>query len=448
MARHFPAIAATIVVAGGLLSGCNGPLDASSLGATSGTSPGGVQTLPLLNAFQTLAEGQQTFRADTFGSEAFWGDQLHLHQAILGAAQGGVGPGVGPAAALSLGLKVDVDALPPKLVRELKAGKVDLNSPATTVALLKLNAVVGVKGVFEGDQMRSMGITCALCHSTVDNSLTTGVGHRLDGWPNRDLNVGAIVAASPSLKPFTDLFGLPDDTVRAILNSWGPGKFDAHLNLDGKAFRPDGKTAAVVIPAAFGLEGVNLATYEGWGSVPYWNAYVANNEMHGLGTFTDARLTDAAQFPLAVKAGLASVRHTPDLISAKLDALQAYQLSLKVPTPPAGAYDAAAAARGKALFSGKAQCATCHVPPLYTDPGFNLHTAEEIGIDDFQANRAPTHRYRTTPLAGLFTKAKGGYYHDGRFADLGAVVDHYDAFMHLGLSAGDRADLVQFLKSL
>lgn len=446
MAKNLLAAGAASLLAAAALSACSGPQD-NQLGAP-GDDPLFSNTYTLLKDAATIQAGQGVFRSDTFGSEAFWGGQLRLHEAIAGAAQGGVGGGVSPATALSLGLKVDVDALPKSTLAALRAGRVDLNSPATTVALLKANAVVGVSGVFEGNSLRSVGITCALCHSTVDNAFAPGIGKRLDGWPNRDLNVGAVIAASPNLSPFTELFGLPDATVREILNSWGPGKFDAHLNLDGKAFRPDGKTSAVVIPAAFGLEGVNLATYTGWGSVPYWNAFVAVNEMHGLGTFVDARLADAAQFPIAAKAGLFDVRHTPDLVSPKLAALHSYQLSLKAPQPPKGSFDAQAAKRGQSLFAGKAKCASCHVGPVFSDPGFNMHTAEEIGIDDFQAQRSPTKRYRTTPLTGLFTKVKGGYYHDGRFADLGAVVDHYNAHMNLGLAQGERTDLIAYLKSL
>jgi hypothetical protein len=308
---------------------------------------------------------------------------------------------------------------------------------------------VGVTGFFNKQgTLRAVGIQCAICHSTVDNSLAPGIGHRLDGWANRDLNVGAIIGLSPNLQPVADLLGVDQATVRTVLASWGPGKFDAELFLDGKAFRPDGKSAAVLIPPAFGLAGVNLHTWTGWGSVTYWNAFVANLEMHGKGTFYDPRLNNAAQFPVAARAGFGNVRNSPDLITPKLAALQFYQLAIAAPEPPKGSFDRRAAARGKIVFNGKAQCATCHVPPLYTEPGWNMHTAQEIGIDDFQANRAPDHAYRTAPLKGLWTHQQGGFYHDGRFADLRQVVDHYNNFFSLGLNDREIGDLIEFLKSL
>jgi hypothetical protein len=401
------------------------------------------------NAERMIAEGRRTFRSDTFGDEAFWGDTLGLHKAIEGAALGGVGPGVSPKTALGVGLKVDVDALPKDVVDALKAGKVNLDDPATTLALLKLKAVVGLTGFFNKQgTLRAVGIQCAVCHSTVDNSFAPGIGHRLDGWANRDLNVGAIIGLAPNLQPVADLLGVDQATVRTVLASWGPGKFDAELFLDGKAFRPDGKSAAVLIPPAFGLAGVNLHTWTGWGSVTYWNAFVANLEMHGKGTFYDPRLNNAAQFPVAARAGFGNVRNSPDLITSKLAALQFYQLAIPAPSPPKGSFDPRAAARGKLVFDGKAQCATCHVPPLFTEPGWNMHTAQEIGIDDFQANRAPDHAYRTSPLKGLWTHQQGGFYHDGRFADLRAVVDHYNNFFSLGLNQREINDLIEYLKSL
>jgi cytochrome c5 len=394
-------------------------------------------------------DGKQTFRFDTFGDEAFWGDTLQLHQAIEGAKLGGVGPGVSPATALAVGLKVDVDALPPDLIAALKLGKVNLQDPATTVALLKLNAVVGLTGFINSQgTLRSIGIQCALCHSTVDNSLAPGIGHRLDGWANRDLNVGAITSLAPNLQPVASLLGVSVATVKSVLGAWGPGKFDAELFLDGKGFRPDGKTSAVLIPPAFGLIGVNLHTWTGWGSVTYWNAFVANLEMHGKGTFFDPRLNDVSQFPIAAAAGFGNVRNTPDLITSKLGALQFYQLAIPAPTPPKGSFDADAAARGKTLFDGQAKCSACHVSPVFTEPGWNMHTPEEIGVDDFQASRAPDHRYRTTPLKGLWTHTTGGFYHDGRFATLNDVVQHYNSFFALGLSDPQVHDLVEYLKSL
>ena len=401
------------------------------------------------NAQRMLDEGKQTFRYDTFGDEAFWTDALQLNRALAGAKLGGVGPGVSPKTALAVGLKVDSDALPEPLIAKLKQGRVDLDDPATTAALLKLNAVVGVKGTFKSDgTLQSVGITCALCHSTVDDSLAPSIGHRLDGWANRDLNVGAIAALSPNLKPVADLLQVDEPTVRTVLQSWGPGKFDAELFLDGKAFRPDNKSAATLIPPAFGLAGVNLHTWTGWGSVTHWNAFVANLEMHGQGTFYDPRLNDPVKFPVAVRAGFANVRNNPDLITAKLPALHFYQLAIPAPAPPAGSFDPAAAARGEALFNDQAKCSTCHVPPIFTEPGWNMHTPQEIGIDDFQAKRSPDERYRTSPLKGLWTHQKGGFYHDGRFATLDAVVDHYNSVFGLNLNPQQKADLVQYLKSL
>ena len=241
---------------------------------------------------------------------------------------------------------------------------------------------------------------------------------------------------------------MDDAAVRTVLKSWGPGKYDAELDQDGKAMRPDGKSAATLLPAAFGLAGVNLHTYTGWGSVPYWNAYVANTQMHGQGTFFDPRLKNGQQFPIAVKGSFHDMRGKPDLITSKLAALHYYQLSIPAPKPPAGSFDASAAARGKVVFEGKARCASCHVPPLFTEPGWGMHTPEEMGIDDFQANRSPDKQYRTTPLQGLFTRMKGGFYHDGRFPDLSAVVAHYERTLQLQLSAAEKADLIEYLKSL
>ena len=396
-----------------------------------------------------IEQGRQIFRFDTFGDEDYWGGMLGLHQAIEGAKLGGVGPGVSPATALAVGLKVDQDALPPALVQQIKAGKVNLNDPAVTLALLKLNAVVGLTGFFKPDgSLQSVGIQCSFCHSTVDNAFAPGIGHRLDGWANRDLNVGAIVGLSPNLQPVADELGVDVATVKAVLNSWGPGKFDAELVLDGKAFRPDGKSGSVLIPPAFGLAGVNLHTWTGWGSVPYWNAFVANLEMHGKGTFFDPRLDDAAKFPVASKNRTGHVTAQTDLISAKLPALQFYQLAIAAPAPPKGSFDVAAATRGRDLFNGKAQCSTCHTNPTKTEPGWNMHTAAEICIDDFQASRAPDDRYRTSPLDGLWTHTKGGFYHDGRFPTLLDVVNHYDSCKSLGLNASEKSDLVQFLGSL
>ena len=401
------------------------------------------------NAVSMFEQGRQVFRFATFDDQTYWGDTLKLHQAIEGGKFGGVGPGLSPKAALSVGLKVDVDALPTALIEQLKQGQVNLDDPAVTLALLKLNSVVGVTGFFNSDgSLKSVGIQCALCHSTVDNSLAPGIGHRLDGWANRDLNVGDIVSLAPNLEPLATLLGVDQPTVRKVLQSWGAGHFDAELALDGKAFRPDGKTSAVLIPPAFGLAGVNLHTWTGWGSVPYWNAIVANLEMHGKGNFFDPRLDNAAQFPIAAKAGFGHVTNSPDVITPQLAPLHFYQLGISAPTPPKGSFDEEAAKRGDAVFNGSGKCSTCNVPPLYTEPGWNMHTPSELCVDSFQADRAPDKRYRTAPLNGLWTHSKGGFYHDGRFSTLLDVVNHYDSCLSLGLSDQDKTDLVEFLKSL
>jgi hypothetical protein len=432
--------------AGALTGGGTG--GGSGVDATAGAGGSTVADPVLATATALIEEGRQTFRFDTFGDEKFWGDTLKLHTAIAGEANGGVGAGLTPTAALGLGLKVDSDALPAEVIEALKANQVDLEDPKTTLTLLKANAVLGVTGIFEGETLASLGIQCAFCHSTVDDSLAPGIGKRLDGWPNRDLDVGKIVSLAPDLSAVTTLLGVDLATLKTVLASWGPGRYDAEVFLDGKGIRPDGKTGATLIPAAFGLVGVNLHTYTGWGSVTYWNAFVANLEMHGQGTFFDPRLKDATRFPVAAGAGMDNVRNVDDRITPKLAALHFYQLALAAPTPPAGSFDANAAAHGKELFEGTAKCATCHVPPLFTEPGWNMHTAAEMGIDDFQAQRSPDQRYRTTPLKGLFTRAKGGFYHDGRFPTLGDVVDHYDQLGDLGLTPTDKADLVEYLKSL
>jgi len=431
------------------------------------------------NATDKIARGRTVFRFDTFGDQAFWGNTLKLHQAIEGAALGGVGPGVSPRTALAVGLKVDVDALPRDVLEQIEHGRVNLDDPSVTVALLKLNAVIGVTGVFAGGQLQSIGIQCAFCHSTVDNSnppLCIGavtpnpgtgcIGHRLDGWPNRDLNVGAIIALAPDLSALVTLLnvalpGITQSDVRAVLNTWGPGKFDAELLLDGKPFNaaqmtdgvtnPNKVSGASLIPAAFGLGGVNLHTWTGWGSVPHWNAFVANLEMRGVGRFWDPRLNNAAQFPIAAHFGFGDLPHISpddDQITKTLSDLQFYQLAISSPQPPAGSFDPAAAARGDELFSGKAKCNNCHVEPLWTDPGWNMHQPNEICIDSFQADRAPDHRYRTSPIGAVFAHLKGGFYHDGRFPSLAAVVNHYDTCMNLNLLPGEKGDLINYLLSL
>jgi hypothetical protein len=403
------------------------------------------------HAERLIEEGREAFRSNTFGDEAFWGDALRLHEAIAGAAHGGVGDGLSPANALALGLKVDVDALPSSVRNQIRRGDVDLDDPAVTLLLLQLGAVVGVTGFFgENDELESVGIQCALCHSTVDDSLVPGIGSRLDGWANRDLDIGTIAALAPDLSVVATLLGVDQDAVRTVLRSWGPGKFDAELILDGKAFRPDGESAATLIPPAFGMAGVNLHTWTGWGSVTHWNAFVANLEMHGRGRFYDPRLNDAAQFPIAAQNGFGNIQIAPedDLITEHLAALHFYQLAIPAPSPPSSSFDAVAAERGRGTFQGKAGCQTCHVAPLYTEPGWNMHTPEEICIDSFQSDRAPDRRYRTAPLAGLFSHQKGGFYHDGRFATLDAVIDHYETCLGFVLSPEEQDDLVEFLKSI
>jgi hypothetical protein len=424
------------------IAGCKGS------SSTPATTPPPVDQV-VVDATAMIEEGRQTFRSETFGDEDFWGGTIGLHKALEGSAKGGVGAGVSPKTALSVGLKVDVDVLPQAIKDGIVSGAVNLDDPATTLALLDLDAVVGVKGFSDGNgALKSVGISCALCHTNVDNSFAPGIGHRQDGWPNRDLNVGAIINLAPDLSSVATLLGIPEATVRTVITAWGPGKFDAEVFLDGQGFKPDSTTAAVLIPPAFGLAGVNLHTWTGWGSVTNWNAFVATLEMHGKGNFFDPRLDDATQFPVAARARMGHTTNATDLVTPKLAALQFYQLALKSPAAPAGSFDAAAATRGQAVFEGAAKCITCHMAPLFTEPGWNMHTGAEIGIDDFQANRAPDKRYRTSPLRGLFTHSKGGYYHDGRFATLADVVAHYDTTFSLGLAATQKSDLVEYLKSL
>jgi len=409
------------------------------------------------NSQALIEQGRQVFRFDTFGDEAFWGDQLHLHEAIATLT---------PRQVLGLGLKVDADALPPNELQALMHGRVNLDDPAVTLRLLQQNAVLGVTGFFNNGTLRSVGIQCAICHSTVDDSVAPGVGVRLDGLANRDLNVGAIVAAAPNLQPVVDLLRLADPTVdaaavRNVLLGWGPGKFDAELFLDGKAMTPDQKTAATLIPNARGLAGHNLHTWTGgWGTVTYWNAFVAVNEMHGVGTFFDARFDNAAQFPIAAAAGLGHVSVGPDddRVTSKLPALHFYQLSLPAAKPRPGIdFDPDAAGRGDELFSGKANCNSCHREPLWTEPGWNDHKPEDIHIESFQADRSPDHAYRTMNLAGVFVRErglfmkpenKGRFYHDGRFQTLLDVVQSYNERFALNLTDQEEHDLVEYLKSL
>jgi hypothetical protein len=398
------------------------------------------------NANEMLEKGKAVFRYETFGDEVFWTDKLQLHKAIAHKDAGGLGEGLTPKAALDAGLKVDLDILPEAVKREIEQGDF-LNDTRVTMTLLKLNAVVGVVGKFDNTKLVSIGVTCAACHSTVDSK--TGLGKRLDGWPNQDLNVGAIISMAPDLSAFTDMLQVDEATVKKVLATWGPGKFDAELNLDGKAMRPDGKSAATLIPEAFGHAGHNLHTWTGgWGNVTYWNAYVANLELAGQGNFRDARLMDAKKYPVAARMGWGNKKPAGvDMVTDKLAALQFYQLAIPAPKPPKDSYNGDAAKRGEVVFNNKAQCGSCHVPPLFTEPGQNTHTAEEIGIDDFQSSRSPDNTYVTQGLKGLWIRSRG-FYHDGRFATLMDVVNHYDSFKKLGLTQDEKGDLVEYLKSI
>ena len=364
-----------------------------------------------------IEQGKQIFRFDTFGDERQWTDVLRMHEVISAA--------VDPVTALSVGLKVDSEALPQAVVNGIQDGTIDLKSPATTIALLKLNAVVGIKGTVESingkDTLTGIGTTCALCHSTVDDSFAPGIGKRLDGWPNRDLNPGAIIALSPAI----------DAAKKTVYNSWGKGKYDPRFNVDGI-------NGPVVIPPAYGLDGINSTTFTGDGSdVAYWNRYVAVVQMGGQGSFSDPRL------PLSVTNG------TADLVTSKLPALQAYQLSLSAPTPPAGSFDAAAAARGKELFNGVANCVRCHTGESFTDANARLHViAESVATQNVPpyATRSATKQYRTSPLKGVWQHAP--YFHNGSAATLEEVVQTYNAKQALGLTAQQVNDLAQYLKSL
>ncbi|MEP6495625.1 MAG: hypothetical protein ABJF01_23270 [bacterium] len=381
---------------------------AVSCGKDTPTQPRPEQLDPAL-----VTSGRDIFRFDTFGDEKYWTDTLRMHEVIQ--------KGVSPATALSVGFKVDVDSLPQSIRDALAAGKVDLTSPATTVTLLKLNAVVGLKGdvrtVNGRDTLARVGITCALCHSTVDNSFGKGIGHRLDGWPNMDMNPGAIVALSPTVPA----------ALKAILNTWGPGKYDPRTNIDGIS-------TPLVLPPAYGLASVGKETYTAEGPVSYWNAYVAITQMHGQGSFSDPRIG-------------VNIVQSPDLVTPKLTALRQYQFSLSTPKPAAGSFDAVAAERGRLVFNGAATCASCHAGTAYTDINQNkLHAPSETGMDPRYAARTAEKAYRTTPLRGLLQHAP--YFHDGSAATLAAVVDHYAGALKLTLSAQQKSDLIEYLKTL
>ena len=393
--------------AASLLVGCNRPSPAPSAAGTLDPS--------------LAARGRIIFRYATFGNETFWTDSLHMNEVIQSS--------VDPTTALSVGLKVDADSVPPAVAQGIKNGTVDLKSPATTVALLKLNAVVGVRGtvttVNGKDQLTRVGLTCAVCHSTVDNSFAPGIGKRLDGYPNHDLNPGAIIALSPAVTP----------AQKAVYNSWGPGRYDARFNLDGK-------NGPQVIPPAYGLLGVQSVTYTGDGhEIAYWNRYVAVTQMHGHGSFTEPRQTPPV-----------NVQNPPDSVTAMLPALQEYQLTLAKPAPPAGSYDPEAAERGKAVFNGAGKCATCHTGTSFTDAPGKLHSPSEVVSEPEPnggpslASRSATKMYRTTPLRALWQHPP--YFHNGVAPTLEAVVNLYDTKKGLNLSAQQLSDLVQYLKTL
>jgi cytochrome c5 len=384
-------------------------LVASGCGSTS-EPPGGTRSPATAEAPTTaetsaalVAEGQKIFRFDTFGDEQVWTDTLLMHEVVE--------KNVDPTTALKVGLKVDADALPPGILE-----KVDLKSPATTVALLKMNAVVGLQATVDANNhITRLGVTCALCHSTVDNSVMPGIGRRMDGWPNRDLNVGAIIALSPVLSA----------DKKAIYQSWGPGKYDPRYNQDGK-------NTPLVLPPAYGLAQVTNETYTAEGPISYWNAYVAVTQMGGQGNFSDSRL------------GI-DVKHSPDMVTSKLPALRAYQHSLPAPPPPGGSFDAAVAQRGRVVFDRT--CASCHVGGSGTDNNSGtLHPPADTGVDGAYAARTATKAYRTTPLRGLWQHAP--YFHDGSAATLADVVAHYNRVRALGLTADQQRELVEYLKSL
>jgi hypothetical protein len=347
--------------------------------------------------------GKEIFRFDTFGDEQLWTGRLRMNEVVESA--------VDPLTALAVGLKVDSDALPPGIL-----GQVDLSSPATTVALLRMNAVVGLKAEVDADNhIVQLGVTCALCHSTVDDSVMPGIGRRLDGWQNSDLNVGAIIALSPMLS----------EGQKQVYNSWGPGKYDPRYNIDGLS-------TPLVLPPIYGLAHVKNETYSAEGPISYWNAYVAVTQMGGQGNFSDPRL------------GI-NIVNDPDRVTPQLPALLAYQLSLDPPAVAADSYDHAAARRGRVQFARN--CLGCHTGFSGTDNDRGvLHAAAETGMDGGYAARTTTGAYRTTPLRGLQQHAP--YFHDGSAASLAEVVRHYNDVRQLGLGEGQQEDLVEYLKTL
>ena len=387
-----------VALTAGMLSGCG---MTGTRGNTRGTDAN--RPAPEEPSSALVAEGQRVFRFDTFGDEQTWTNTLRLHEVVEQS--------VDPLTALKVGLKVDSAVLPPGIL-----DTVDLKSPATTVALLKMNAIVGIQATVDAnDHITQLGVTCALCHSTVDDSVMAGIGRRQDGWPNRNLNVGAIIALSPAISA----------DKKAVYASWGPGRYDPRYNQDGK-------NTPLVLPPVYGLAQVRNETYTAEGPISYWNAYVAVTQMGGRGNFSDPRL------------GI-DVKHSPDMVSSKLPALRAYQHSLLTPTPPEGSIDAAVAARGKTVFNRS--CASCHVGGSGTDNNNGtLHMAAETGVDGAYAARTVNKAYRSTPLRALWQHPP--YFHDGSVATLADVVTHYNRVRTLGLTAEQQRDLVEYLKSL
>jgi len=404
----------------------NGHLPADSKNNLGHLPPGGGHlNLPALDP-ALVQQGQQIFRYETFGDETFWTDVLHMNQVIE--------TGVSPNTALAVGLKVDASALPAALVEAIQKAQVNLDDPQTTLTLLQLNAVVGVKGQVSRNtdgtlKLDRVGITCALCHSTVDNSFAKGIGNRLDGWPNRDLNPGLIISLSPAL----------DATTKATYASWGTGMYDPRFNHDGLS-------NPVVIPPAYGLYGIPKAIFTGDGDVEhepagpvaYWNRYVSVTQMHGHGYFADARINWVVDH-----------RQGDDLVTDKLPALQAYQYSISAPPPPPGSYDVSAAARGRVIFTIKGQCASCHSGPLFTDviDGGKLHPqSASVAVDKEYVNRSATKLWRVTPLKGIWQHPP--YFHDGSAKTLTDVVTRYNKVNNLKLTDAEMHDLTEYLKSL
>lgn len=406
---------ATAIVAGA--AGCT-KQPAASNEHVDAASPPAQSAAP--SPTDDIARGRETFRHDTFGDETLWTDTLRLHEVIAKS--------VDPTTALKVGLKVDAEALPPEVVKGIQDKSISLTDPATTLALLKLGAVVGIKGQVDTvdgkDQLTRVGVTCALCHSTVDDSFAPGIGKRLDGWPNRDLDPGAIIALSPALTP----------AQKAVYSSWGKGKYDPRYNQDGK-------NGPQVIPPAYGLEGIHRVTVTGDGTeLAYWNRYVGVTQMGGHGTFEEPRT------------GVRVTHGTDDQITAKLPALQAYQLSIAAPAPQAGSFDAGAAGRGKAIFEGKAGCSDCHSGAMFTDANERLHSPDEVvsepeakGVPSY-ASRSATKQYRTSPLKGVWQHPP--YFHNGSAKTLADVVARYNTRKSLNLTAQEVGDLTEYLKSL